>query len=1032
MNRLLSLLTLAACFVAAAPVVAEEPPHLEFVRGLREKKYADLALEYLLKQMPLAPADQAPGFQLEIAKTRLDIASGEANISKRLALYLEARKDFEAFLAQHKTNPLIPEAKLEIAHIAVLQGKTQLSLSKRQEGPARSSEAAKARLLLEDAGRQLAVSVKQLKEELDTKYREDPKTPEETAAKKTLQQAALQAQFELALNYLDQAQTYVDETKLEVMAERGKIVEKAIPILEKVISDAANKNPIKYVAQAWLGKAEQEGGRSGKDIRNRWKGILEEKGPETDAGKRLARYYLMVLIHRSPEPNEKTPLAEARKLGEEWLRFYPAYVNTPEGFGVRFELAEVYLEEATAAAPKGQTAQTTWFNLALPLYKQLEQTDSEFADKSRQRKVTIVFNRQPAKAEIKNLPTFDDCFVRAQFEFVQMDEEVKKNDPKVDEKRKDHFKNVVSALSRALALSQAKGAPKVAESDLAEAKSLLAYTYLNTGNYEECKRLGEELAMVRPPTNHSSRAAIYAMTAYTHLEDKRDGAPKPDEKNDGLRKLAEYAELTWPDDAAGNAARHHLGLILIREKDFPRAVEKLSLIKPDYGAYTFSQYQLGMAALEAHEAKKQPVGADKRTFLEQAYAAFESIPRLPGGADPASTQTYLWAKLKLGQLMYGAKKYDQMEALVKPLIEGWPAMKARLEDEAAGTLYAGLVSLNLLANYGKAESEYKAGQYAKVTAAMGPVVAQIGKGELPEIKKSPQVYMAVLGLALRANVQQGKIDEAQKILKLLLDSSKEGDLGDPTQLLLSLVQTLKEQIQELRKKGPSAKEQLDKTISSFESFVDALAKQDTLGSDSVLFLAQSYSSLSKHDKSAELLKKVPEPKPEGGNAPDQKKMQNYRGIQMLLIRELRLAKKFDECESKLKEISGSWGKGSLQVQKEKNLLLEDQELYIPAAKAWDQMMKALQSKINADPGSRELYWESYYHLVHDVYKNGMKQSDPKKKEKGIADAAGYIIKLEAGTKGDMGSEANKKRFEELLESEAPLREKHQELKKNGK
>ena len=48
------------------------------------------------------------------------------------------------------------------------------------------------------------------------------------------------------------------------------------------------------------------------------------------------------------ETNQKKALSDIISAGEEWLRLYPNYANTPEGCGVRFELANAYLKQAQA------------------------------------------------------------------------------------------------------------------------------------------------------------------------------------------------------------------------------------------------------------------------------------------------------------------------------------------------------------------------------------------------------------------------------------------------------------------------------------------------------------------------------------------------------------------------------------------------------------------------------------------------------------------------------------------------------------
>src|SRR5438128_11126314 len=93
-------------FVTGAWSWAEEP-HLDFVRGLRERHYPDLALEYLEKLNKNPPPGLEPFILLEMAKTRLDKASSEPAVPKRLALYFASRGDFEAYPSTIP-NPTLP------------------------------------------------------------------------------------------------------------------------------------------------------------------------------------------------------------------------------------------------------------------------------------------------------------------------------------------------------------------------------------------------------------------------------------------------------------------------------------------------------------------------------------------------------------------------------------------------------------------------------------------------------------------------------------------------------------------------------------------------------------------------------------------------------------------------------------------------------------------------------------------------------------------------------------------------------------
>jgi hypothetical protein len=203
----------------------------------------------------------------------------------------------------------------------------------------------------------------------------------------------------------------------------------------------------------------------------------------------------------------------------------------------------------------------------------------------------------------------------------------------------------------------------------------------------------------------------------------------------------------------------------------------------------------------------------------------------------------------------------------------------------------------------------------------------------------------------------------------------------------------------------------------------------------VRFLAFSYASLHKHEQAANLLSGIPAPQPAAGQAKvDPEKLAAYHSIRLMYIRELRLAKKFDEAAKLLKDeiFSQEWGRKSLDAKKELNSLWEDQEKYAPAAKAWSDMMSTLRPLIekNNKYKDKDLYFESYYHYVFCVYKAGMNSPDKARRTEYIRRAANLINNLKK-SKPDMGSDALKKQYDDLLQQESALKEMCDKLEKEA-
>jgi TolA-binding protein len=1026
---------LVSLALIVASLHAEEPPHFRFAQGLRDRQMSDLALQYLeALQARKLPADVAAVLPLEMAKSRLGLAVLETDAGRRAALQDQARTELRGFLEKNPRHPLAADANLELARVGVLQGRAQLSRARRAEGrEARDAEMRKARGLFEQAAGQLEAAAKQI----DTQLAQlaEAQTPEGQAQKEALAHARLQAEFELGLNLYDQAQTYTDERDL---LRRGLILKKAVATLDKA-SHREPKNPTCSLARAWLGRCQLENDNPQEAARV-FAEVIAEPGEHADAARRLARYFRLLVLAR--EQGKRDNLVQIQKGAEGWLAEYRNYLNTPEGSGVRYELAEALLAQALATPKTQQPKARDLYVRAQRLFQALEAADSDFSESAREKKLNIILtlSEERSRGDVTKLRDFEECYLRAQFEVAKLNRAEKElKDERLDKQRDEHVRNIIQALTRGLDLADAK----VPAQDLGDARYLLARAYFTREDYYRTAVLGEDLARTQPQARRAPQAATYALYAYAQFvtADERAGAGPEvlDADRTRLRKLAEYVERTWPTAEAADVARHQLGSVYWGEKKYPEAVAVLGRVTQGYPNLTHALYLLALAALQAEKAGTAPP-AGKPTYAQLAQAALQAVPEPTGGTPPGTVLTYLEAKLQLGGLLYTAQKFPALQALADTLRKQLAAPELGLDESTRAALRPRVHALELLARFGQGEADYRAGQYAKVCAALEPVVNELRnpatRGPLTEIKP-PGLLHGLLGLALRANVQDGKIDRAKDILDLLQATAPENSLD----ILRDLVRQLNGQVQELRQKGESAKDQLDRTVESFSVFLDVLAKQPTqdkpLPPELTLFLAESYASLDKHDVAAELLKQVPEPQPKADTKePDPKAVQVYRAARILTVRELRLAQKFKEAQAALDEILGTpaqprWGQRSYEVRKERVFLLEDQGKFGAASREWSEMMRPMRPLISQNAKLREEYFETYFHLTNCLYKYAQTLGDPVKRRKALSQAANFIVQLER-TQPDLGGEASKQRFDELLRKEAPLKEQYEELKKTTK
>lgn len=1083
MKRLIALLTLGV-FLHSLTLSAADTPHLDLVRGLRAQQMADYALLYLQRLAEKPPPELALLLPLEMAKTRIDLAQLEPNENRKAALQAQARGELTAFLEKNPKHPLAAEANLDIARLAALQGKNQLSKARRQETTAgERAELVKARAQFVEAGKQLKAAAERIDDSLAA-YAE-PKMPEEQNAKRMLTRARIQAELEQAINLLDQAQSYhLDDPSAE-KKNRGAIVKQAMTMLEK-LSRQDDKNPLSWEARVWLGRAHQENDDPG-SARKVYGEVIAEDGEHARGANRLARYFRMLVMQ--DDKNEKDPLTKVRASAEQWLDRYPSFVNTSEGFGVRFELASVYyqqalrLPKAQQAGPKGKEL----FTRAQRQFQVLEQSKNDFSEQARRKRLEIILftSQEVSKGTVDKLKNFDECFLRAQVEIAKMNELAKKDLPKEkqEEQRTQHFATMIEALNRGLELAD----PKVAVEDKSDARYLLTYAYLANGDPYRAAVVGEELARSDPKSARAPLAGAYALFAYSQIisEERQTAGADVEGHRNRVRRLAVYIEKTWPDDPASDGARFQLGMLLLQGKKHAEAVEVLERVSPNYNEAIRAMYQLAMAAFQAHREGLK--SSAKLSYEDRGIRALRNVPELPPGADAGMQEVYYLARLELSRVHYADKKFTEMQALLDKLAKQLADAKD-LDEKAKESIAETVKARKLLALYGVSEELYAKGEYEKVRKELDPILKEFDDPEkvaAATTGNDPRFVYALMGLAVRANIQDNQLERGKEILA----SIQKGNPENSRQVLVQLVFQLERQIQALRgEEGAEAKKRLEQTMTSFTAFLGELGKQPKLDAETSFFLAQSYSSLDKPKEAAELLSKITEPAPlklgpepqppEMPANPDdkvaqeayQKKLkahekeiaeykqqadgarrsiQIYRASRILRVRSLRLGKDYKtataEAEAVLKQ---KWAADNMDLQKERIYILEDQGFYggkTGAVRAWYDLMDRMKNAIE-NLSVKELYFECYYNFARCMYLAAQKLPDAKRKDEDTRRAAQAIVNLRGAINDrrqrdakesrmtpdlDKLEEAAWKRFEGLLQKEAPLKKAYDELAKKA-
>lgn len=1022
-----------AFFSLSLPALfAQEVPRaddLRFVSELRARGDYDLALEFLDKVAKAAGGDLAKEVPLERARIRLEAAEGESSTGKRTTLYNQSMAEIKEFMDKNPGHARASEAKLALAEVSVRLGRNQLAKAQLQDSPdAKVAEGLKARKMLEEAGQQLEASLGALREQL--KNFPEPTTPADKARRARLEDDVAKAELAVALNPFDQAQTYFmigkDETRIGI--ERAKVVEKSREALQKIAGKDQSKS-VSWQAEAWLGRCYQETGEP-KKARAKYSLLVENAAPPAQDARRLARYFRLLCIKQDPDPTQdKDPVATIKEAAARWLKDYPQFHKTPEGYGVMYLLADAIVQEADKPNIP-QAAKNEVFTQARTLLTKIEASDNEYTEKARRYKLSLISKMGGFDKPVAALKTFEECYVRAQYEIFKMTDEEEKVPPAEREaKRKERVKTAIEALEAGLSKDDAKPVRGKVPEEVNNARALLAYYCLNAGRYQEAIAAGEALARGDVRGAQASNGALYAMQAYAQiLGEKEKKFATPEEMRPDLEKMqafAKFAEEAWPNETPGNLARHQLALYYTRQKKMPEAMARYEAITPEYPSYGMARYQLAEMYFQADQSKAEPLPGDKPgDYAARAVKVLEAIPESAAGHDRANHQAYVLGRARLNELLFRQKQYDKIDAVAAsalkllPTLDLTPEFREQIKNTLADQVVAGKI--------GTADAEFKAGKVDRALELLNPIVDRLNKGELPGLKKNPQLATLGLSVALTANVQKGDLDRARVVIQAQKAVLGEGADADKStlQILSRLADLITRQVEELKAKDD--KDGLAKMKKGFSAVLDDLSKQVSKPTPELTYLlGKNLGGLEEHEKAADLLGKFIEPaNPEG----------IHKAIRILYLRELRLAKKYEEAAKVHEELVGKdgkgWGANHADVILERVCLLEDTGKYGLASREADTMLKRLLPKAEKDPAVKEKYLEFYYHVVYSFYKFGATTTDPAKADRTIKDAAKQMVDLEKKW-GGWGSDASAKRFNDLLAAEPKLKTAYEAAKSAG-
>ena len=308
-----------------------------------------------------------------------------------------------------------------------------------------------------------------------------------------------------------------------------------------------------------------------------------------------------------------------------------------------------------------------------------------------------------------------------------------------------------------------------------------------------------------------------------------------------------------------------------------------------------------------------------------------------------------------------------------------------------------------------------------------------------------QLTKQIVVLALRANIQIGKVDEAVKLLKILenLKDVKKNDTEDVqarteiSKIFFNLVSELDAQIYDLQRKKAQAR--LESSRKSFTEFLDGVVKDPgrKLSKKDLFSLARCYDTLDQHERAASLYAQYPVPEflnvaKKGFNEAEERELQSYCYAQVMMAKQLRLAKKPAKAKEILDDLAAQKNvRQLLPIEREQIYLLEDAGLFGKAATRWEGFLKspAFKGTDFLDDSHRvKMYYDGFYHRTLCYYKYSQSDGVKKAGKDGpyLAKAVDFIVRLEAS--GQEGWQMVGHRFRELMLIEPVLQEAYDKQK----
>jgi hypothetical protein len=940
----------------------DEAKHIQFVRGLKQRGYHDLALEHLNSLVQGKPA-VSPQLKriipLEIALLRLDLSNREADQAVRDAHRAQALADFNKFVKNpdNKGHPLLGTAWFELGRISSEQARGKL-VEMRVAGD-KGDQAAQNRHA-EDSVRHFTEASQAFKEASDllrdVHNNLDIKQKEEKAQALTNYLRSLYLQGQMLFEKNEVFDT------LKNIKESDAALQEAAKIFEGLSKN--RDHAYGWMGLAWYGRSKL--GFDNAEMERSYKDIQGNKAPIAAQANQLVSYFQIIQAYQS-----RQDVPKVRKMLESWLgsavevtapgqsATVQNLMRTSEGQHIYFMLANTILRQQ--ADLKLEKRDPKAMKIAQDIFDKLELQGGEYAVVARNHKFDMLLLAGKASTKsIGELTTFDELYLRASMEKHSAIEVHKKagaaqgdEKKKGEELAKTHQRTMFEAARRSIPLM-----PETTKNEDWETIMWMLYAgYYSEGDALRCIVILE--GMLNSPRSQPATKRDVAMLLLDFYPAAMRETPTRETvlaDSSRLIRAAEYLIKHHDKDKSADSGRYVLGQVYKSQAKYLETIDAWSKVTVQHPKHADVWYEAADLAWRYHLTQMRKQDKPLKTSSPQLQQALELYQRA---------------------------------------LKAWAAMPPAALRENPTPVIATVSFAQIQRILGNQEDALK---------LLDPLADKFSRGELPP-NLSEEMTAEIISAALRLALQKQNLKRAMELLDSLRTAAANNPAAVNT-IINEIGQSLQGQIDLLEKQGEPAKAQLEQTRKNFRSFLEQMEKDPKITPEMRLWVGINYKGLGDLQQAVKVFSSLDNPgaSPAPPNNADDKaiaafnqvvavhqsKLMAYRRavfFRVSCLRELAeaetdMAKRDTAVETAtatLKEALTLLGKHPQLVAEEIKLLMIQERVSGPngAIVKWDKLRTDLGPHLAKGGIFKEVHDDACYNLIVCRLLEAIKLTNPK-------------------------------------------------------